>query len=220
MTQDPSSREPTASSPDVGSEDPAAAWPWQPTAEEQAQQIAREALALPENDAAETSADQNAGHDVPPETFSTGVMTTEPRPPGPHAAPAQQHSQPGYYQQGHHQQGYYQQGHYQEGHYQQGYQHTTGYYAAPMGAPVVQARNPALYVLVDFLITGLGLMLQGRALLGVTFLLATIFCLALGWIPFLGWILIVFVMIPVGIISMVLSFTTAKAWNRRHGIIS
>ena len=84
----------------------------------------------------------------------------------------------------------------------------------------MQGRSPILYCLIDFLMTGLGLMVQGRALLGVTFLAVTIFCLTLGWIPVLGWFLLAFVMLPVNITSMILSFTTARDWNRRHGILS
>lgn len=84
----------------------------------------------------------------------------------------------------------------------------------------VQARSPLLYVLIDFLITGLGLIVQGRVPLGVAFLLTTIFCFALSWIPFLGIALIILVMLPVSIISMVMAYNTAKQWNRQHGIIT
>ncbi len=68
--------------------------------------------------------------------------------------------------------------------------------------------------------TGLGLMLQGRALLGATFLVVTLVCFPLSLIPFVGWLLIPLVILPIGVISMILAFTTAATWNRRHGIIT
>lgn len=89
------------------------------------------------------------------------------------------------------------------------------------GPPVqVQARNPVLYVVIDFLITGLGLMVQGRVGLGLLFLGTNILVSFFLFIPVLGWILFFLVMIPIWIISMVMAFGTAKNWNRQHGIIS
>lgn len=89
------------------------------------------------------------------------------------------------------------------------------------GLPVqVKARNPLLYALADFLITGLGLMVQGRVGLGITFLGINIVASLLWFIPFLGWILFFLVLLPVWITSMTMAFTTAKKWNRQHGIIS
>lgn len=84
----------------------------------------------------------------------------------------------------------------------------------------VQARNPLLYAVVDFLITGLGLMVQGRVGLGILFLGTNIVVSFLLFIPVLGWILFFLVMLPVWIISMAMAFSTAKNWNRQHGIIS
>ncbi|HJF13523.1 MAG TPA: hypothetical protein K8V32_01810 [Enteractinococcus helveticum] len=84
----------------------------------------------------------------------------------------------------------------------------------------VKARNPLLYAAVDFLITGLGLMLQGRVGLGVLFLGINIIASFFLAIPVLGWIVFFVVMVPVWIISMTMAFTTAKTWNRQHGIIS
>lgn len=84
----------------------------------------------------------------------------------------------------------------------------------------VQARNPLLYAVVDFLITGLGLMVQGRVGLGLLFLGTNILVSFLLFIPVLGWILFFLVMLPIWIISMAMAFSTAKNWNRQHGIIS
>lgn len=84
----------------------------------------------------------------------------------------------------------------------------------------VKARNPMLYAVLDFLITGLGLMVQGRVALGILFLEINIVASLLLLIPFLGWVLFFLVLLPVWIISMVMAFTTAKRWNRQHGIIS
>lgn len=89
------------------------------------------------------------------------------------------------------------------------------------GPPVhVKARNPLLYAAVDLLITGLGLMLQGRVGLGIMFLGINVVTSLLLFIPFLGWVLFFLVLIPVWIISMAMAFSTAKKWNRQHGIIS
>lgn len=89
------------------------------------------------------------------------------------------------------------------------------------GPPMhVNARNPLLYAVVDFLITGLGLMMQGRVGLGILFLGINVVASLLLFIPFLGWILFFLVLLPVWIISMSMAFSTAKKWNRQHGIIS
>jgi len=84
----------------------------------------------------------------------------------------------------------------------------------------IKARNPLLYAAVDLLITGLGLMLQGRVGLGILFLGINVVTSLLLFIPFLGWVLFFLVLIPVWIISMAMAFSTAKKWNRQHGIIS
>lgn len=90
----------------------------------------------------------------------------------------------------------------------------------PAPVPRVKERNPVLYAAVDFLITGLGLMLQGRVLFGLLFLGINLILIPVIWVPVIGWILIFVVLLPVWIISMVMAFTTAKNWNRAHGIIS
>lgn len=120
-----------------------------------------------------------------------------------------------------------QQPHYQyppQPHYQQQYppqpQYQQQYPQQYPPAPQVKERNPILYAAIDFLITGLGLILQGRVVPGVSFLIISIFGLAISWIPFLGWIVFLLVLVPVWIISMVMAFNTAKQWNRQHGIIS
>lgn len=84
----------------------------------------------------------------------------------------------------------------------------------------VKARNPMLYAVLDFLITDLGLMVQGRVAFGILFLGINTVASLLLLIPFLGWVLFFLVLLPVWIISMVMAFTTAKRWNRQHGIIS
>src|SRR5699024_12502784 len=84
----------------------------------------------------------------------------------------------------------------------------------------VKPRNPLLYALVDFLITGLGLIVQGRVGLGALFLGTNIVASLLLFIPILGWILFFLILLPVWIISMALAFTIAKNWNHQHGIIS
>lgn len=210
MSRDPSSHEspePSASSDPVDTETSQAPLS---SAEEQAQRIAEESL------------DPDAGHAEGPTptaaTAGTDSQVEGPRSvtPPPATLPPQEQwqrqgfdseQQPGYAPQG---QSVYQ----QQGYPQQGQHHPHS------PAPTVAARNPVLYVLIDLLVTGLGLILQGRALLGVTFLGITFFCLVFSWIPILGWFLVLVVMLPLGIISMVLSYNTAKNWNRRHGIIS
>src|SRR5699024_1734289 len=66
----------------------------------------------------------------------------------------------------------------------------------------VRPRNPLLYALVDFLITGLGLIVQGRVGLGALFLGTNIVASLLLFIPILGWILFFLILLPVWIISM------------------
>jgi len=100
------------------------------------------------------------------------------------------------------------------------YQHQQPQVRQPGPYMQVQARNPLLYAVVDFLITGLGLMVQGRVGLGLLFLGTNILVGFLLFIPFLGWILFFLVMLPIWIISMAMAFSTAKNWNRQHGIIS
>src|SRR5699024_120547 len=80
----------------------------------------------------------------------------------------------------------------------------------------VKPRNPLLYALVDFLITGLGLIVQGRVGLGALFLGTNIVASLLLFIPILGWILFFLILLPVWIISMAMAFTTAKNWNHQH----
>lgn len=53
----------------------------------------------------------------------------------------------------------------------------------------VKARNPMLYAVLDFLITGLGLMVQGRVAFGILFLGINTVASLLLLIPFLGWVL-------------------------------
>src|SRR5699024_7633869 len=84
----------------------------------------------------------------------------------------------------------------------------------------VKPRNPLLYALVDFLNTGLGLIVQGRVGLGALFLGTNIVASLPLFIPFLGWILFFLISLPDWIISRDMAFTTAINWNRQHGIIS
>lgn len=57
-------------------------------------------------------------------------------------------------------------------------------------------------------------------LIGLLFLGITVVGGALSWIPILGWIIFLCVVVPVWIISMVMAFNTAKRWNRKHGIVT
>src|SRR5699024_8567237 len=77
----------------------------------------------------------------------------------------------------------------------------------------VEARSPVLYPLVGFLLTGLGLIVQGRLVVGLLFLVANVVASLLLMIPVLGWIVFFLVVLPVWIISMAMAFGTAKGWN-------
>jgi len=102
----------------------------------------------------------------------------------------------------------------------QQYQNQQAQAQQPWAVTQVKARNPLLYALVDFLITGLGLIVQGRVGLGLLFLGTNVVASLLLIIPILGWILFFLILLPVWIISMAMAFSTAKRWNRQHGIIS
>src|SRR5699024_9635849 len=71
----------------------------------------------------------------------------------------------------------------------QQYQNQQAQAQQPWAVTQVKARNPLLYALVDFLITGLGLIVQGRVGLGLLFLGTNVVASLLLIIPILGWIL-------------------------------
>lgn len=56
--------------------------------------------------------------------------------------------------------------------------------------------------------------------LGILFLGINIVASLLLLIPFVGWAVYFLVLLPVWITSMAMALTTAKKWNRQHGIIS
>lgn len=98
-------------------------------------------------------------------------------------------------------------------------QQSWGPSATSMPRMQVQARNPLLYALASALIAGLGTMLGGRVGRGIVILFTVIFLGTVMWIPFIGWVLV-----PVWLASWAFSiydgYSTARAWNTRHGIIS
>jgi TM2 domain-containing membrane protein YozV len=90
-------------------------------------------------------------------------------------------------------------------------------YPPPGWQPPMQVapKSVGLAVLLGLLIPGVGCMYAGKAGLGVAILVAWIVSLILTLV------VIGFILAPIcWIVSGVLGYTSAQAWNREHGIIS
>lgn len=108
--------------------------------------------------------------------------------------------------------------------------HPHGPYAYAAGAhpygqqPGVQvsAKNPAVSVLLSFLLPGLGQLVNGETVKGLVMLGAYSAAWFLFWMTV--WFLIGFVFAPVVFATWVWSMVDANAgahrWNREHGILS
>jgi|ERR1039458_1445227 TM2 domain-containing membrane protein YozV len=85
--------------------------------------------------------------------------------------------------------------------------------AAARGRPI--AKNPAINVLLSFLVPGLGSILAGNVRVGVVILITYI----VGWI--LTFALIGFpILLGAWIWGMVNAHSSAVGWNRRHGYLA
>jgi TM2 domain-containing membrane protein YozV len=87
--------------------------------------------------------------------------------------------------------------------------------AGPTGGMAIAPKNPAVSLIVSFLIPGVGSMINGDTGIGVTILVLYI----------LGWVLAVFLIgIPLAIGAwiwgMIDAYQGAQRWNARHGILS
>ncbi len=88
---------------------------------------------------------------------------------------------------------------------------TYGYAPATRVAP----KSPGVAVIASFFLPGLGQFINGQAGKGVAFLMAYLVSFVLLFV-FIGFI----TMPVVWIWSMVDAYSSAQAWNARHGILS
>lgn len=88
-------------------------------------------------------------------------------------------------------------------------------YGGPPPAYVVQAKNPAVSLLVSFFIPGVGSMINGDANTGIIILVSYIISVILMLV------LIGFLLAPaVWIWGMIDAYQGAVRWNQQHGVIS
>lgn len=118
-----------------------------------------------------------------------------------------------------------------EAHQPQAHQQMEQYRRAPQqgGYPqqAVAPKNPILFALASFLLTGLGSLLAGATTSGLIFLgiaiTGGVLAIIFSFIPFVGWVLLI-LLAPVLFVnwvwSMVHAYRSAQKWNQAHGIMS